>query len=567
MVTTPAIYPTHLIPDSQNAIFYKSEKSEHLRGREAVVVTGGVLGGGSSINFMMYTRGQSCDYDGWQTEGWDFKSLLPYFKKLETFHSEDTSIDDSVHGFGGPINVSRGTHGLKEPEEDVLAAATVHGEKIFADMNDFKSNGGFARWYSYIGLDGKRQDAAHRYIHPLMASTEHPNLHLLLQTKVVRVLFDTSKAAHAVEVIPTPSSEPALPLHQSVVKVISARKLVVVSSGALASAPILERSGIGAATLLSNIGIASTVDLPGVGENYQDHNCMMYPYVTSLEPKETLDGLLSGRLDLSQALVDKNPLLGWNGLDVAGKLRPTAAEAKALGPEFYKLWMHDFEHSERPLVMTALISSFLGDHRCLPVSAADKTSQYATWALYNCYPYSRGSVHIVSPDVKDQPRFDNGFLLHPADIKMLLWAYKKQREIYRRTNQYQGELALGHPVFGKDSKAALYDGPIEKDRFKSLEERKAVKDIEYSAEDDAAIEEHIRQVVSTTWHSMGTCKMAPRERGGVVDKDLNVYGVKKLKVADLSICPENVGANTNNTALMIGEKAAAIIAQELGLEL
>ncbi|MCJ1417713.1 hypothetical protein MMC32_004058 [Xylographa parallela] len=515
----------------------------------------------------MYTRGQSCDYDSWKTEGWDFKSLLPYFKKLETFRTEDASIDESVHGFEGPINISRGTHGLKEPEEDVLAAATAHGEKIFADMNDFKSSGGFARWYSYVGLDGKRQDAAHRYIHPLMASTEYPNLHLLLQTKVVRVLFDTNKVAHAVEVIPTPSSEPAIPLNQTVVKIISARKLVVVSSGALASAPILERSGIGAATILSGLGIAPTVDLPGVGENYQDHNCMMYPYVTSLEPNETLDGLLSGRLDFSQASADKNPLLGWNGLDVAGKLRPTAAEAQALGPEFYELWKDDFEHSERPLVMTALISSFLGDHRCLPVSAEGESSQYTTFALYNCYPYSRGSVHIISSDIKDQPRFDNGFLSHPADIKMLLWAYKKQREIYRRTNQYQGELALGHPVFSKKSKAALHSGPIEKNRFKSLEERRAVKDIEYSVEDDVAIEEHIRQLVSTTWHSLGTCKMAPKDRGGVVDKDLNVYGVKKLKVADLSICPENVGANTNNTALMIGEKAAAIIAQELGLEL
>ena len=431
-----------------------------------------------------------------------------------------------------------------------------------------------------------------------MASTEYPNLHLLLQTKVVRVIFDTSKAAHAVEIVPTPSSEPVLPLNQGAVKTISARKLVILSSGALASASILERSGIGAPTLLNSLGISLTVDLPGVGENYQDHNCMMYPYLTSLEPNETLDGLLSGRLDFSQALADRNPLLGWNGLDVAGKLRPTTAEAEALGPEFYKLWKHDFEHSERPLVVTALIDSFLGDHSCLPVSRAGEPLQYATFGLFSCYPYSRGSVHIVSADVKDQPRFVNGFLSHPADIKMLLWAYKKHREIYRRTNQYQGELALGHPVFSKDSKAALHDGTIEKDRFKSLEERRAVKDIEYSAEDDVAIEEHIRELVGTTWHSMGTCKMAPRDKGGVVDKDLNVYGVKKLKVAgmstslscttqdslmgvlnpiyctqlliftslDLSICPENVGSNTNNTALMIGEKAAAIIAQELGLE-
>ncbi|MCJ1287640.1 hypothetical protein MMC26_006992 [Xylographa opegraphella] len=181
---------------------------------------------------------------------------------------------------------------------------------------------------------------------------------------------------------------------------------------------------------------------------------------------------------------------------------------------------------------------------------------------------------------------------------MLLWAYKKQREIHRRANQYQGELALGHPVFSQGSKAVLHNGPIEMNRFKSLEARTAVKDIEYSAEDDIAIEEHIREFVGTTWHSLGTCKMAPRERGGVVDKDLNVYGVTKPKVVDmsptlpleqsrlppealnpvydinpltfssldLSICPENVGANTNNTALMIGMKAAAIIAQGLDLE-
>ncbi|MCJ1393915.1 hypothetical protein MMC18_006791, partial [Xylographa bjoerkii] len=499
MVTTPAIYPAQLTPDSQNAMFYKSEKNEHLRGRETVVVAGGMLGGGSSINLMI----------------------------------EDASIDDKVHGFGGPINVSRGTHGLKEPGEDVLTAAVAHGEKILADMNDFKSNDGFARWYSYVGPEGKRQDAAHCYIHPLLASTEYSNLRLLLQTKVVRVLFDSSKTAHAIEVIPAPSSEPVIPLNQGAVKIIGARKLVVVSSGALGSAPILERSGIGAATLLTSLGVSLVVDLP----------------------------------DFTQALADEVPLLGWNGLDVAGKLRPNAAEAEALGPEFYELWKHDYEHSERPLVMTAVVSGFLGDHRNLPASAAGKTTQYTTWGMWNCYPYSRGSVHIVSTDVKDQPRFDNGFLSHPADIKMLLWAYKKHREISRRTNQYQGELALGHPIFSKDSKAALHEGPTQDGRFRSLEERKAVKDIEYSAEDDAAMEEHIRQVVNTTWHSMGTCKMAPRDQGGVVDKDLNVYGVKKLKVADVSICPENVGANTYNTALMIGEKAAAIIAQDLDLEI
>lgn len=121
---------------------------------------------------------------------------------------------------------------------------------------------------------------------------------------------------------------------------------------------------------------------------------------------------------------------------------------------------------------------------------------------------------------------------------------------------YAGELELGHPKFAAGSAAALEAGPIEGE----------VSDIQYTAEDDAAIEEWIRGNLSTTWHSLGTCAMKPREQGGVVDGSLNVYGTVGLKVADLSMVPENVGANTNNTALVVGEKAAVIIGRELGIK-
>ena len=132
------------------------------------------------------------------------------------------------------------------------------------------------------------------------------------------------------------------------------------------------------------------------------------------------------------------------------------------------------------------------------------------------------------------------------------------REIARRLPYYAGELELGHPKFPAGSAAALEAGPIA-----NVEQ---IKDIEYSAADDEAIDEWIRGNLSTTWHSLGTCKMAPREAGGVVDGTLNVYGTVGLKVADLSVVPENVGANTNNTALVVGEKTAVIIARELGVK-
>lgn len=183
----------------------------------------------------------------------------------------------------------------------------------------------------------------------------------------------------------------------------------------------------------------------------------------------------------------------------------------------------------------------------------------------------------------DKPSFRTGWLedLDDIDLKKHVWAYKVTREIWRRMSIFRGELKGNHPDFAPDSKAAvveLADGPIVHDNDSR---------IEYSAEDDKAIEQKIREIVSTTWHSLGTCKMAPRDKKGVLDSSLSVYGVKGLKIADLSVPPGNVGANTggyvmslsftnavdeadadadDSTCFLIGEKAADIFINELGIE-
>jgi alcohol oxidase len=163
--------------------------------------------------------------------------------------------------------------------------------------------------------------------------------------------------------------------------------------------------------------------------------------------------------------------------------------------------------------------------------------------------------------MSDPVDFNTGWLTDQDDIdlKKHVWAYKVTREMWRRMPIFRGELADNHPKFPAGSKAAVVekaDGPLVHDKDSR---------IEYSAEDDRAIEQRVREIVSTTWHSLGTCKMAPRDKGGVVDAKLNVYGTKGLKLADLSVPPENVGANTGNTAFVVGEKAADIIVKELGL--
>lgn len=167
-------------------------------------------------------------------------------------------------------------------------------------------------------------------------------------------------------------------------------------------------------------------------------------------------------------------------------------------------------------------------------------AEYVSQANWTGYPYSRGQIHITGPSMHDPVDFNTGWLTDPGevDVKKHIWAYKISREMWRRMPIFRGELKGNHPNFPPGSKAAVIekaDGPIPM----ADDER-----IPYTAKDDKAIEQRVREVLSTTWHSLGTCKMAPREAKGVVDGSLSVYGLENLKLADLSIPPENVGANT-----------------------
>ncbi|KAK2601911.1 hypothetical protein QQS21_004502 [Conoideocrella luteorostrata] len=172
---------------------------------------------------------------------------------------------------------------------------------------------------------------------------------------------------------------------------------------------------------------------------------------------------------------------------------------------------------------------------------------------YSPYTRSRGHVHITGPGIDDPLDFKTGMLSDPegSDIQVLTWLYKKQRQVARRMGCQRGEFSPG-PAFPANSSASneLAMDPVQE------------ADPIYSPDDDAAIEQWIRQTVGSVAHSLGTCKMAAESKFGVVDKDLNVHGVKGLKVADLSIAPGNVAGNTMNTAVVIGEKAADIIIRE-----
>jgi alcohol oxidase len=212
---------------------------------------------------------------------------------------------------------------------------------------------GVQRILRYIDTEGKRQDTAHRYLHPRLQDGKHPNLHVVVESQVVRVNVEQGKA-NAVVFRPNPKFHAASDKERSV----KARKMVIVSCGALGTPLVLERSGIGSAEVLERAGIPLLVDLPGVGNDYQDHQCGAYPYKTNLAKGESHDDVVTGRTSLEELLQAKSPMLGYNTQDVTCKMRPSEEEVTALGPEFEEAWRDHFRNKpDRPVAVMALLNA------------------------------------------------------------------------------------------------------------------------------------------------------------------------------------------------------------------
>lgn len=460
----------------------------------------------------MYSRPQKSDLDAWNIPGWSYDELLPYMKKLETFHRTDPNARLEHHGTSGPIHISQGTYRSDRVTNAFLDAASSLNIPISPDLSDPETPIGAQSALRFISPDGARQDTFSRYVLPLLST--RPNLHVLHSHRVQRILF-------------SPDNTRATGVELDTGATISTKKMVVSSAGAIGTPLLLQRSGIGKPPILSSAGISLIQSLP-VGEAYQDHDLFFVPYYSDLQPNETLDSFSTGR---SGPAAEH---LGWNAQDVTAKLRPAPSE---LGP-FQSIW-HDFASKpDKPLGLMSLVV-------VNPLPDAPEES-YFSLSAFTAHPYGRGHVYLTSSGMD----FDAGILGDRVDLEMSKWLYKKQRAIARRMECYRGEYGAGHPPFEEGSEAwcGRQEGPV-------------MEEIKYSEEDDRVLETWLRGNVGTTWHSLGTCRM-----GGVVDERLRVMGIEGLRVADLSVAPGNVGANTGVTAMVIGERAAGLFGQELGLE-
>ncbi|KAI0974903.1 GMC oxidoreductase [Xylaria arbuscula] len=550
IVTHPALYRANFAPDSLNHSIYTSNSEPQLLDRGIPVAVGCCLGGGSSVNGMLYARGQAVDFDSWGARGWSHSDLLPYFKRFETYRGPGRQ---EFHGLEGPIQVSDGIYRGSSIGHDFIDAMKKLGYPEVDDLHDFHIANGVSHALRYVSSeDGQRQDSAHKYLHPRMQQAGFPNFHVLVESQVTRVILDSNQMIRGVEYGPNPrvsggpNTEP--------VQIVRARKFVVLSAGTFGTPLLLERSGIGDKGVLSKARVPLSHGLPGVGSGYQDHQCTIVVYNSTSAPEETWDSIYNGTRNISEMLENHDSMLSWNGFDASAKIRPTELEVDSLGAKFRHAWDGDYKSIEtKPLASMYLSAGILGDPSPFP------KGQYFTLCSYTAYPYSNGHVHITGPHINDPYDFKSGFLSDPndLDLKIQVWAYKQQREIARRMRHFQSEVPDQHPSFPEGSKASC--------EYISKYGISHERNIEYSDQDDAAIEIYIRGKVATTWHPLGTCKMAPLEQGGVVNERLEVHGLKGLKIADMSIVPRNVSGNTMSTALLIGEKAADIFAQELEL--
>lgn len=272
---------------------------------------------------------------------------------METYHGDDVK---GVHGHDGPIHISRGTYSSPRIEDEFIAAAKNVGWSEVPDLSDLDSINAIWRAKRFISPSGKRQDAASTYLHPRLRDGKHPNLHVLVESQVSRILFDESKKASGVEFKPNPIFD--ADNVDKTTRSVKASKLVIASSGSCGTPSLLERSGLGSSETLERAGVPILVDLPGVGNGYEDHHLLVYPYFSNLAPADTLDKFIYGSQETQEELIQtKHEMLGWNAQDIQGKVRPTETEVAALGPDFEAAWDREFRPiPDKPVAIISVIA-------------------------------------------------------------------------------------------------------------------------------------------------------------------------------------------------------------------
>ncbi|WP_018632456.1 GMC family oxidoreductase [Neomegalonema perideroedes] len=467
---------------------FKTEAEPGLNGRALNYPRGKVLGGCSSINGMIYMRGQAQDYDLWRQlgcEGWAWEDVLPYFRKSE----DNWRGADELHGSGGEWRVEKSR--VRWAVLDAFQqAAEEAGIPRSPDFNRGDNEG--SGYFDVNQRSGIRVNSARAFLKP---ARKRSNLTVLTKAQARRVLFAEGRAV-GVEIE-----------HEGAVKSVTARKEVILSAGAVGSPHLLELSGIGRGEVLQAAGIPLLREVPGLGENLQDHLQLRMIYKVSGVPtlNEKANSLWGkASIGLEYALKRSGPMsMAPSQLGIFTRSDPSKATA-------------DLEYHVQPVSL---------DKFGEPVHAFPAM----TASVCNLRPESRGSIHLKSPDFREAPAIRPNYLSTPGDRETAARAIRLTRRI------------AAQPSFAKFRPEEYKPGP--------------------AYETDADLERAAGDIGTTIFHPVGTARMGS-DPESVVDPRLRLRGCAGLRVIDASVMPRIPSGNTNSPTIMIAEKGAEMILQD-----
>jgi choline dehydrogenase len=465
---------------------FRTEPSEGSGGRAHVWPRGRVLGGSSSINGLIFIRGQHEDFDDWErlgANGWSYRELLPYFRRYERYRGGESQF----HGGLGEFEVSD----LRN--DNPASKAWVEAGVQFGLPRNPDFNGattlGVGTYQLGIGRHW-RTSSASAFLRPIAG---RPNLTIITHAQVSRVVFN-GRVATGVEWI-----------SKGQVHSATADREIILSGGALQSPQILQLSGVGPADLLRKLGIPVVADSPEVGANLQDH--YQARLIVRLKERISLNDQVRNpvalaRMGLQWMLAGSGPLTVG-----AGQVGGAACTEYAVGGR------PDVQFNVMPLSVDK------------PGEPLHSYSGF-TASVWQCHGKSRGQLAISSIDPFEQPRIVPNYFAEEIDRKTIVAGLKILREIYHQK------------------------------AFRPLWDVEMVPG--EAARDDAGLWDFARNTGGTVFHCVGTCRMG-RDAQAVLDPQLRVRGVERLRVIDASVMPQITSANTNATSLMIGERGAALV--------
>ncbi|CUA76134.1 Oxygen-dependent choline dehydrogenase [Rhizoctonia solani] len=533
---------------------FKSVPQANLNNRVLDLPRGKILGGSSAINIMVFDRASKVEYDAWAklgSPGWDWNDLLPNMEAAERFTGVDPFRVNYTHANPDSIFPSQGTSGpVAASYNNWYGDITVPFGKSMANLGiptnfDPDSGNAFGTFNSATSVNrttGRRSYAATTYY---AYNAHRLNLVVLTGAQATKINFKENGSSKKTEnLVATGVSF----VHNSQTYTVKAKKEVILSAGTFQSPHLLELSGIGNSMILEKNGVKTLIDLPGVGENYQDHIYVRTTY--ELKPGSSVQDLDVLRNDAAFAaaaaaqynsthdgiLSYSGSILSFINLDFMATSEEISNMTARLDQEIASenitpLQKASYDIQREWLKEKVGLVEVIMNPGYAGVGVPKANTSYMSLVTAIQHPFSRGNIrkHINTSDPLVAPRIDPNY-------------FSKSIETLALTIKFGQKLSKTEPL------ASMIV---------------ARQDPAPEVTSDAAIIEYVKANAQSIHHPIGTAALAPKELGGVVDVNLKVYGTDNVRVVDASIIPLHIGTHIQRTVYGIAEKAAAIIKETL----